>query len=163
MAMRTGILATTSIASTKPRHRRAVPTIIRASNVNNWPRVERQARRAKKKTLRFNGIRPAKRQWMVCVEVTAIEVPAWARAMADERMSSSERHVWFKGRRSGKPQLLAKLDREAGGRPDVTAMEWRLCGRCGAMLLSLAAEMRRRMDEIGALGRMQPCGPECGG
>lgn len=111
--------------------------------------------------MRFKGVKPAKKQWLTCVETTAIEIPQWALEKAQRDMSSSEHHVWFRGRSSAHSKVLAFQDRQAGGEPEVTVIEWRRCSVCRRMLLSLEAETRRRLDESGKLGRQMPCSGEC--
>lgn len=56
---------------------------------------------------------------MICVETTAIVVLAWAKATADPRMSHSEHHVWFKGRRNGQAKILARGTRRGMPHQDV--------------------------------------------
>ena len=113
--------------------------------------------------LRGRGIKPAKKQWVICVETTAIEIPAWARAKAETRLSQSAHRVWFRGRNSGRAKILERQDRQAGGRPEVTAVEYRMCPVCDRMLLGLEAEARRKLDESGVLGRTLPCSSTCKG
>lgn len=127
--------------------------------VNHWPRLQRVERRRHKQFLKFKGVKPTKRQWMVCVETTVIEIPEWAKLKAEKKLSSSEHHVWFRGRNNGRAKILERQDKAAGGSPELTAVEWRLCAVCGRMLLSLEAAMRRRMDE--RYGREVPCSSEC--
>lgn len=126
-----------------------------------WPRLERIERRAQKRMLRNKGVKLAKRQWVTCVQTTAITIPQWAIDRASRYFSTSERHCWFRGRSSVHAKLLAFQDREAGGSPELSKIEWRLCGVCRRPLLSLEAEARRRMDESGRLGRLMPCAGEC--
>lgn len=128
---------------------------------NRWPRVERCARQARTCTLRRRGIKPARKQWMVCVETTAIEIPGWAREKAEKSLSASAHHVWFRGRRNGRAKILAQQDLAAGGTPEITVMEWRKCSVCGRMLLNLEAEDKRRLDESSPAGRKLACSGEC--
>lgn len=111
--------------------------------------------------LNRRGIKPTKTQWVICVETTAIEIPGWARAKADTRLSQSPHRVWFRGRSNGRAQILARQDRAAGGRPEVTAVEFRVCGVCGRVLLGLEAQARRKVEEMHQQGRELPCGSEC--
>lgn len=129
---------------------------------NNWPRLERIQRKEQKRFLRSRGVKPAKKQWVICVETTAIAIPAWALAKADKRFTGSEHRVWFRGRNNGRAKILERQDRAAGGRPELTAVEWRLCPVCGRVLLSLEAAARRRLDESSKLGRAVGCSSECG-
>lgn len=129
---------------------------------NRWPRQERIQRKEQKRVLRNKGVRPTRKQWVICVETTAIEIPAWALAKSDKRLSSSEHHVWFRGRNNGRAKILERQDKAAGGKPELTAVEWRLCPVCGRMLLSLEAAARRRLDESGVNGRQIGCSGECG-
>ncbi len=129
--------------------------------VNHWPRVERRQREYRKRAMRAKGIKPAKKQWAVCVETTAIEIPKWALEKSLKAMSSGEHHVWFRGRKGVHAKLLAFQDEQAGGTPEMTKVEWRLCPVCGRVLLALEAEARRHLDESDLLGRTMPCGGEC--
>jgi hypothetical protein len=131
------------------------------SSRNLYPRLAKVERKARQRVLRNREIKPAKKQWMICVETTAIEIPAWAVAKADKRMSQSEHHVWFRGRNGGHGKMLERQDRQAGGSPELTAVEYRVCKVCGRLMLSLDAELRRRLDESARLGRQLPCGSEC--
>jgi hypothetical protein len=128
---------------------------------NKWPRQERVQRKERHRVLRGRGIKPAKKQWVICVETTAIEIPGWARAKAEPRLSQSPHRVWFRGRNSGRAKILERQDRQAGGRPELTAVEWRMCPVCDRMLLGLEAEARRKLDESGVLGRTLPCSSTC--
>lgn len=129
----------------------------------SWPRQERIQRRALKRVLRNHNVKPAKRQWVTCVNTTAITIPQWALDKASPYFSTSEHHCWFRGRSSVHVKLLVFQDRESGGSPEVTKIEWRLCPVCRRPLLSLEADARRRMDESGRLGRKLPCNGECRG
>jgi hypothetical protein len=136
---------------------------ILTSRRNHWPRQERVQRKERQRVLRGRGIKPAKKQWVICVETTAIEIPAWARAKAETRLFQSAHRVWFRGRNSGRAKILERQDRQAGGRPEVTAVEYRMCPVCDRMLLGLEAEARRKLDESGVLGRTLPCSSTCKG
>lgn len=129
----------------------------------SWAKQELEYRKAIKRKLGRREIRLAKRQWVICVETTAITIPGWALAKRDERLSVSEHHVWFRGRANGRAKILARQDKQAGGSPELTAIEWRTCQRCGRLLLNLEAEARRRSDESSRAGRMLPCSGECSG
>lgn len=126
-----------------------------------WPRLERIERRQKKRMLRNKGVKVAKRQWVTCVQTTAIHIPQWAIDRASKYFSTGPHHVWFRGRSSVHAKQLAFDDREAGGEPELSKIEWRLCPVCRRPLLSLEAEARRRMDESGRFGRLMPCAGEC--
>jgi hypothetical protein len=60
-------------------------------------------------------------------------------------------------------QGLERQDRQAGGRPELTAVEYRMCPVCDRMLLGLEAQERRKLDESGILGRTLPCSSTCVG
>lgn len=107
------------------------------------------------------GIRPAKLWWVIHVETTAIPIPDWALARRDTRFTVGQHSVWFRGRNNGRAQILARQDRAAGGKPELTTFEWRECGVCGKLLLGPEAEKRRLLDESGLKGRELPCGPGC--
>src|SRR6185437_13666778 len=126
-----------------------------------WPRQARVQRRARRVVMWNQGIRPAKRQWVVHVQTTAIPIPGWALARRDTRLTVAEHSVWFRGRSKGRAEILAQQDRQAGGRPEITAVEWRNCPRCGRLLLGHEAEARRKLDESRPDGRETPCGPDC--
>lgn len=129
---------------------------------NPYWKASRPYRKARIRVMRNRDIRPARKRWAICVETTAIEIPGWALAKRDERFSVSKHHVWFNGRTNGRAKILERQDRQAGGDPSLTAVEWRLCPVCNRMLLSLEAEERRKLDESSKLGREIPCSGECG-
>jgi hypothetical protein len=106
-------------------------------------------------------IKPTRLQWVICVETTAIEIPGWARAKAETRLTQSPHRVWFRGRNNGRAKILERQDRQAGGKPEVTAVEFRVCGRCGRVMLGLEAQARRRVEESHPQGRELPCSGEC--
>ena len=89
--------------------------------------------------MRARGIRPAKKQWMICVETTAIEIPAWAIARCEKRLSLEPHQVWFRGRNNGRAKILERQDRLAGGSPELTPVEYRVCKKCGRLMLSVEA------------------------
>ena len=133
----------------------------RSRQVNRWPRAERAYRKAEVERINRRGARPTKKLWLLCVETTAIEIPAWAQAKAERRMSVAPHRVWFRGRNNGRAKILARQDRVAGGSPEITAVEYRACARCGRLMLGLEAQARRRVEEGHAQGRELPCGSEC--
>lgn len=131
------------------------------SSHNNYPKLERRVRRVEREHLQRKGIRPAQRRWVICVETTAIRIPAWALLRREKRLSVGHHQVWFRGRNNGRAKMLADQDCAAGGEPVVTAVEYRVCLRCGRVLLQHEAQRRREMDESFPQGREMPCGPEC--
>lgn len=120
-----------------------------------------RARKAVIKVIRNAGGKPAKKQWVICVQTTAIKIPFWALARREERLSVSEHHVWFRGRSNGRAKILERQDREAGGNPELTVVEWRTCPVCYRVMLGLEAEVRRKLDESCKDGRLLPCHGEC--
>lgn len=102
---------------------------------------------------------PVTRQRFVChVKTNAIPVPDWARLRAVRGLSESDDAVWLSRRDAF---MLAQLDREAGGTPEVTEVEYRLCDMCHRPLLAEDAEDRRALNESDQEGRRKPCGSEC--
>lgn len=128
---------------------------------NPWPRQERVQHKERVRVMRAKGIKSAKKQWMICVETTAIEIPARALAKRDTRLEASKQRVWFRGRRNGRAKILERQDRQTGGRPELTEIEYRICPVCGRMLLGLEAADRRRLDESCSLGRDLHCSVVC--
>lgn len=120
-----------------------------------------RARKAVIKVIRNAGGIPAKKQWVICVQTTAIKIPFWALARREEQLSVGDHLVWFRGRNNGRAKMLERQDREAGGNPELTTVEWRTCPVCGRVLLGLEAEVRRKQDESCKLGRQLPCMGEC--
>lgn len=138
-----------------------VTTVVPVDSPNPFYKVDRPYRRAKREQLNRRGIKPTQLRWMVCVETTAIEIPAWAKAKREKRLALAPHRVWFKGRTSGLPRILERQDRESGGSPILTMVEYRVCGRCGRILLNLEAAQRRKDEESSPQGRELPCGSEC--
>lgn len=106
----------------------------------------------------------ARRRWVTCVEVSAVEVPQWAVEASIAELSNSPKHCWFMGRDRGERSAAARLeafDREAGGKPLVVKVEYRRCEICRRMLLHLDAELRRKLDESCRTGRQIACGSDC--
>lgn len=134
----------------------------RMSERNLWPRAERAYRREDKKRLYRRRIKPSRKCWAVCVETTVIQIPHWAQDKALDGMSVGDHHVWFKGRLRKDVKRLMLEDRQAGGDPEYTQVEWRRCPNCKRILLNIEAEARRILNESSRLGREIPCGPECG-
>lgn len=128
---------------------------------NNYPRALRVERREKKRVMRKRGIKPARKLWITCVVVTAIEIPKWASYYSHRAFSRSKQHVWFKGRPRTHAKRLIAEDRAAGGEPEVTTVEYRRCPVCKRPMLGLEAEVRRRIDESWIQGRDVPCSGEC--
>lgn len=128
---------------------------------NHYPGLERQVRKVEKAAANRRGIRPAKKLWLLCVETTALAIPTWAIQRREKRLSLASHRVWFRGRNNGRAQILARQDRQAGGDPVVTAVEYRVCKNCGRLMLNLEAAMRRRLEESHHQGRELPCGEEC--
>jgi hypothetical protein len=148
--------------SPKPASHRPSNPYAKSTPTTTWQRYERKERRRQKRVLRFLGVKPAQRRWVTCVEVTAIEVPQWAKDKAVPNLYSGPEKVWFKGRSSVHARMLAFQDREAGGEPEVTKVECRSCSRCKRLMLGLEANARRGIDEDRkGNGRDMPCGPEC--
>lgn len=117
---------------------------------------------AKRDYLNKRGIKSTRIRWALCVETTAIVIPEWAKLRRFRGFSYAPNRVWFRGRANGMAQILARQDREAGGKPEVTAVEYRRCEVCGRILLNLEAQARRRLAEACRDGRGLRCGGDCG-
>ena len=85
-------------------------------------------------------------------------MPAWAAKHAVKGLESDERSVWLRRRDAW---MLAKIDREDGGRPSVVRFEFRVCQICKRVLLGQLATARRMLDESSWTGKQLPCGPDC--
>lgn len=115
-------------------------------------------RRQVKQDLRRSGNPAARRQWAVCVCLTAIPMPEWAARKRIPGLTFTESTAWLH-RRDAK--FLIAQDRECGGSATYAETEYRRCGVCGRPLLGDDAALRRRLDESARTGRMKPCGSEC--
>ena len=92
------------------------------------------------------------------VKPEVIDVPEWAVLRRVRGLSESPDAVWLTRRDGFK---LAQLDREAGGEPEVTEVEFRRCDQCHRPLLAEDAEDRRNLNESDQEGRRKPCSSEC--
>ena len=109
--------------------------------------------------MRERGVKPAARQWVWCVEPTALcPVPVWARQKAVRGLGQAAGRVWMWPTDA---RALMREICEAGWRCQVVKVELRHCQVCGRPLLGTEAERRRRLDESGPAGRSVPCGTEC--
>jgi hypothetical protein len=170
-------------APATPRKRRRNPGIFAVNpdrdlrdldpkTIKPFSHLERQTRRAHKQSLKARNFiawrngepetKPTRKQWVTCVATTAIEIPKWAQKKAWKHLSQGEHYAWFLGRPRFPAKMLAFRDEQAGGKPEMTVVEYRRCKKCGRVLLSLEAEDRRRLDESCPEGRKKPCGMECG-
>lgn len=122
-----------------------------------WWRVERRRRRRERAQFRAEGRAYPRLRTICCVDLDVLQVPDWAAAKALPGFEMSGSRVWL-GRILA--QYLARMDREAGGRPLVTAVAYRRCPACGRALLGEEARARWELDKR-LTGRMAPCGPEC--
>lgn len=118
----------------------------------------RRALRARRAERAARGIKERRQRMVWRVEVTAIAVPAWARARALRGLTSGEAYLWL---RRGDAKMLERLDREAGGEPMVIEAEFRRCKICWRPLLGDDAAARRAQELGGATADQLPCGPEC--
>lgn len=98
-----------------------------------------------------------KLRMVAMVETTALAIPAWARAKAVKGLTGDAGRIWL-GRIAA--NLLARLDREAGGSPRLTMTAYRQCKVCGRALLGVAAEHRLELDRRFE-GERIPCSPDC--
>jgi hypothetical protein len=123
----------------------------------------RRQRIEQRRELRVRGIVPGRHRRVYRVELTAMDAPAWvaeeaARSSVLRALTSDARTVWLFARSA---RYLAERDRDAGGEPRVTRMEWRRCPQCERLLLGVDAAARRQLDESCRTGRQLPCGPDC--
>jgi len=123
-----------------------------------WKKTQRSERIRIRKEKRERGIKTARRTFAYCVMTTELAIPEWAYEHSIREMSASEDHVWLQ---AGLARILARMDVESGGFPQITKVEYRRCGQCGRMNLNLLAEHRRKLDESCTDGRKLRCGPEC--
>ena len=117
-----------------------------------------ETRRARNRELREKGRKPCRmrKAWHVRPEVIA--VPAWALERAVRGLSQSTDAVWLLPTDAW---MVARLDREAGGEPEMTEVEFRRCEICRRPLLAEDAEARRHLTESAMTGNQKPCGGEC--
>lgn len=115
-------------------------------------------RRELKAEFRARGIQAARKQYIVCVRLTAIPMPAWVQGKRIAGLTFTNAIVWLP---RPDAKYLIELDRENGGTATYAETEYRRCGVCGRPLLGADAELRRRLDESTATGRMMPCSSEC--
>lgn len=85
-------------------------------------------------------------------------MPAWAVERCVRGLSRSATRIWLRPRDAA---FLARLDREAGGTPDLVEMEVRYCPVCDRPLLGEDAAARRILEESSMTARQRPCGSEC--
>lgn len=120
-------------------------------------RVKRQSRITRRERLREHGITPARRRRAYLVQLDAITVPEWAQRRALRDLTMSDKHVWLKNTDA---RFLQRLDEEAGGRPTVDEVEYRICPVCKALTTGATATDRRFLDES-FQGRSKPCSSYC--
>lgn len=105
------------------------------------------------------GILPCRRQWVWLVEPDRLfAVPEWAREAAVRGLGRLSDKVWLW------PTDARKLNREAykaGWRCLMTRTELRHCSVCSRPMVGIEADQRRKLDESGPNGRLQPCGLNC--
>lgn len=118
----------------------------------------RKQRRARNRELRQRGVKVCRTRWVALVRPEAIPIPEWARIRAVHGLSEREDAVWLQ---RSDAWLLARMDREAGGEPEMTECEFRRCEICRRPLLAEDAEARRELTESAATGGKKPCGGEC--
>lgn len=121
-----------------------------------WRRERQQRREDRERTRCWRRTTPRLRM-IALVEVTAIPMPTWAKAKAVPGLSVSPSSVWL-GRIAA--NLLARIDREAGGEPRITPTVYRRCAICKRPLLGEQAEARFDLDRKFE-GKRLPCGPDC--
>ena len=103
-------------------------------------------------------IAATRRRFVVQVTLDAIHVPLWAVERRVKGLSRSASRIWLRPRDA---HFLARLDREAGGEPDLIEMELRYCPVCQRPLLGEDAAARRTLEESSRTARQRPCGTEC--
>lgn len=118
----------------------------------------RKMRIERRHQLRLRGIKPNRVTMLYRVDVTAIKLPRWALDAAVPELSRSDRHVWLT---RSNAKALEELDRQVGGDPKLTEVEYRRCPVCRRMLIGEDAELRRRMNESCMTGEQIPCDSEC--
>lgn len=112
----------------------------------------------RKYELRQAGIPVTKPTYIVRVEPSAIAIPDWIRAKAVKGMPGNQCYIWLQW---GMAIKLARLDRQAFGKPDVMRVEHRVCKICKRHLLGPMARERRMLDESCLDGTEIPCGHYC--
>lgn len=122
------------------------------------PLTQHQERTARKQELRAKGQRPTKPTYAVRVEPSVTAIPEWARKRAVKGLSTGSTYVWL---RRSDAWMLAQLDREDGGRPQILRVEYRACPVCKRMLLGELAKERRMKNESCATGDQKPCSDDC--
>ena len=116
---------------------------------------DRRLSREYRRNAKAWGITVPKLKTVVQVQTDAIAIPAWAREHAIPGLESNQTAVWL-GRISA--NVLARLDREAGGQPKLTTTVFRRCRICSRALLGIAAQEQFERDRVKA---GIPCGPDC--
>ena len=107
---------------------------------------------------RENGIPIRREHIVVRVEPELAAIPDWARKRAIAGLSVSADYVWLD---EGDARILAALDRECGGRPQVQEAEFRRCKVCNRPLIGDDATTRRLAEQAGRISYMLPCSSEC--
>lgn len=121
-----------------------------------WRR-EREARRQDREFRAAIGRATPRLIQIALVEPEAIHVPQYFLDRAIRGLTATRERVWL---RRIAANMLARLDRECGGRPVLTREFYRRCKLCGRALLGAEAETRLALDREFE-GHRIPCGPLC--
>jgi hypothetical protein len=140
---------------------------------------ERGFRRQYRQNAKKWGVRVPKLPTVCLVEPEVVAIPAWCWAKAVPGLNAPAGAVWL---RRIAANLLARMDREAGGHPKITETCYRRCSQCGRGLIGPEAELRWEQDrrwegsKMSELrydrdeghkgtyangGNPEPCGPDC--
>lgn len=124
----------------------------------NEPTTVHGKRVARKQELRERGIPVTKPSYITLVEPSVIAMPEWARKRAVKGLPVEAGRVWL---RRSDAIMLARLDREDGGRPTVLRVEYRQCPVCKRVLLGELAKARRMLEESYRTANQLPCSRDC--
>jgi hypothetical protein len=127
--------------------------------MNDYTRIHRNQRIDRRAGLRRSGRTPAKEQYVYRVAPEVVAIPDWALEHAVPGIPSTSEVVWLWS--GSLARKLSRLDRDEGGRPDLTRIRAKRCQVCGLLRLGLLARSRAELDESAVDGRKLPCSPEC--
>jgi hypothetical protein len=124
----------------------------------SWRATQRKMRIERAASFKAGGRTPARKIKVWFLRTDVIAIPAWAFEQKEPGLPFTADYIWTN---QSMATMLARLDKEEGGNPELFPCEARRCKVCGLLKLNLMAAHRRMLDESAVDGRNLPCGPEC--
>jgi hypothetical protein len=118
----------------------------------------RDKRRRRRADLEARDIAVPRRHFVVQVTLDQIYVPVWAIERRVKGLTRTVSRIWLRPKDA---HFLARLDREAGGNPDLVEAELRYCEVCQRPLIGEDAAARRKLLETSMTAAQLPCGTQC--